>query len=278
MSTCPSVLDNTRLNKQRLETFQILKALTRGSKAWANHPATKMWEGYIPTLVQYGLFCCDNCDYRGIADNTQLRHRILEFHPQYEETKESINWIRRKPHLLPWWWGEALNVHKSHRESLTFKSESYYGPKFRMSANHQIPPVYTWPLHYYDWDRFRIDDVAADVPDIHAPGKNVQHCSFRFLRLAKQPTVSGIVVRGVMGHTLVYCESFNRKRVQFLLESRNQYNIKLRNELRDYFEHWDLRSVRFRSRKNVTPGAFTWSRTEPEIIPGLTRKRKGHKS
>ena len=154
-----------------------------------------MWAGYIPTLVQYGLFCCDNCDHRHIADNVGWQNRILEFHPQYDGSPESVKWIRRKPHLLPWWWGESLNVHQSHRESLTFKSESFYGPRFGMSANHQAPPVYTWPIHHYEWDQFRVDNVQADIPEVHARGRRTTRCSFRLLRLAKQPIVSGVIVR-----------------------------------------------------------------------------------
>ena len=42
-------LDNKRLGKQRVETLQILRALTgyyNQSGAWLNHPAVKMWRGY----------------------------------------------------------------------------------------------------------------------------------------------------------------------------------------------------------------------------------------
>jgi len=39
-------LDVKRLGKQRVETYQILKALLGESKGWRNHPATRMWEGY----------------------------------------------------------------------------------------------------------------------------------------------------------------------------------------------------------------------------------------
>src|SRR5690349_458766 len=50
-------LDNARLGKQRLETLQILRAL-RGESDSSNHPAVRMWEGYEPALVLYGLFVC----------------------------------------------------------------------------------------------------------------------------------------------------------------------------------------------------------------------------
>ena len=54
-------LDNKRLNKQALEAWQILMALTnlkpdgsdRNSKAWINHPAVKMWRGSERYLLYY---------------------------------------------------------------------------------------------------------------------------------------------------------------------------------------------------------------------------------
>jgi hypothetical protein len=40
------VLDDRRLGKQRVETFQILRALTWPEYAWKNHPAVRMWRGF----------------------------------------------------------------------------------------------------------------------------------------------------------------------------------------------------------------------------------------
>ncbi len=45
------VLDTRRLGKQRVETFQILRALVWPAYAWKNHPATRMWRGFVPALV-----------------------------------------------------------------------------------------------------------------------------------------------------------------------------------------------------------------------------------
>ena len=38
-------LDYRRLGKQRVETMQILKALSQENYGWKNHPATKNVEG-----------------------------------------------------------------------------------------------------------------------------------------------------------------------------------------------------------------------------------------
>ena len=54
------VLDNKRLGKQRVETYQIISAITRRPKldgtpykGWLNHPCTVMWKNYLPALQQY---------------------------------------------------------------------------------------------------------------------------------------------------------------------------------------------------------------------------------
>ena len=63
------VLDDRRLGKQRVETFQILRALTWPEYAWKNHPAVRMWRGFVPALVEYGLENCREWTRRGYADS-----------------------------------------------------------------------------------------------------------------------------------------------------------------------------------------------------------------
>ena len=46
-------LDPRRLNKQIIECKQILKAIDGETKAWANHPATKMYTRYQEWLKLY---------------------------------------------------------------------------------------------------------------------------------------------------------------------------------------------------------------------------------
>lgn len=59
------VLDNQRLNKQILESSQILKVLKFGGK-WENHPATRMFRKTPGALVRYTLAACDEAEARGI--------------------------------------------------------------------------------------------------------------------------------------------------------------------------------------------------------------------
>lgn len=52
------VLDVKRLGKQRVETKQVLRALTVRGYGWRHHPAAAMWAGYEEALVRYGLEVC----------------------------------------------------------------------------------------------------------------------------------------------------------------------------------------------------------------------------
>lgn len=49
------LLDKRRLNKQNVESTQILNILLgrSNSKAWQNHPAVNMWRGYENALKSY---------------------------------------------------------------------------------------------------------------------------------------------------------------------------------------------------------------------------------
>ena len=67
-------LDNKRLNKQVLETYQILKVLSGQSlsNAWRNHPAVLMWEGAESELWRYGMTAIAMADMRGIKTENNL--------------------------------------------------------------------------------------------------------------------------------------------------------------------------------------------------------------
>ena len=72
-------LDYRRLGKQRVETWQIYRALTGQSTGWVNHPATKMWRGYKQALLYYGICMCREWIKRGYND-TMLPRFEDEFH------------------------------------------------------------------------------------------------------------------------------------------------------------------------------------------------------
>lgn len=100
-------LDYRRLGKQRVEAFQIIKALTLPSYGWQNHPAVKMWRGYVPALKWYHNHCIREWISRGY-NNTMALFPAVEL----EGT-------------LPSWWGDD-RVHSSHRAALLFKDRTYY--------------------------------------------------------------------------------------------------------------------------------------------------------
>jgi len=105
-----SLLDYRRLGKQRVETYQILKALTGQSTGWVNHPATNMWRGYENELCQYGATMSLEWLKRGYKD-TVLQH-FLEYQNQYEP-------------IRPWWLGYEP-LHTSHKSNLYRKDAEFY--------------------------------------------------------------------------------------------------------------------------------------------------------
>jgi len=106
------VLDGKRLNKQRFECLQMLKALVYTKAGWKRHAAVQMWVGYVPALVAYSVAISEECERRGYADRTGNRDRLKLF---------CHGWRR---HELPGWWGGP--IHESHRSRLVQKAPDHY--------------------------------------------------------------------------------------------------------------------------------------------------------
>lgn len=105
------VLDWRRLGKQRVESYQILKALESNidNAPWSRHPATKMWKGHEGFLCLYSRAICSEWIRRGYVDNL-----IDRFQPS------------KYPHQTPpSWWGDD-RVHRSHRSQLLRKDPYHY--------------------------------------------------------------------------------------------------------------------------------------------------------
>ena len=128
------VLDDRRLGKQRVETFQILRALTWPEYAWKNHPAVRMWRGFLPALVEYGVENCREWTRRGYADSV---------------AEQLLGWtggeVPSGAPLPPWFGLEAL--HLSHRSALLRKDPGHYRPLFESLGNADEPDdlPYLWP-------------------------------------------------------------------------------------------------------------------------------------
>lgn len=147
-------LDNRRLGKQRVETYQIYQALSgaygnRG--AWTNHPATNMWRGYEAALLLYGQVICEEWRKRGFADKMLDTFVAFSQLPKHKEI------------ITPWWFG-FQPLHLSHRSNLLRKDPAWYSVEFK----HFLPPndlPYLWP---YSEDDYQFK-VGATGQFYHGP-------------------------------------------------------------------------------------------------------------
>lgn len=105
------VLDYKRLGKQRVETFQLIRAINGETKGWVNHPAAVMWRQYVPALHMYGRAMTLEWIRRGYNDTMLER---FEVHGEFE---------------LPYWFGDG-EFHRSHQSNLVRKLPEYYALTF----------------------------------------------------------------------------------------------------------------------------------------------------
>jgi hypothetical protein len=103
---CAKILDYRRLGKQRVEAYQLWRALMGMTKGWTKHPATLMWTGHTCFLALYCNTMIDEWVARG-----------------YKNTMQKLPCCKNpRP---PWWWGwDPLMM--SHRASLNRKMPTYY--------------------------------------------------------------------------------------------------------------------------------------------------------
>jgi hypothetical protein len=176
-------LDDRRLGKQRVETFQILRALTWPDYAWKNHPAVRMWRGFVPALVEYGLENCREWVRRGHAESV---------------AEQLLGWAGgREPGDAPRppWFG-LEQLHLSHRSALLRKDPAHYRPLLASLGYAGEPEdlPYLWPPDVFPrWPvraggrALRLDDAVrllgldaprpgqADAALAAAGGRDVLH-------------------------------------------------------------------------------------------------------
>ena len=121
------VLDYRRLGKQRVETWQILRALAGETRGWTNHPASRMWRGYEDALVVYGVKICEEWIRRGYNDSMLERFVQLLVPGKVK---------------MPAWLGNQ-EFHTSHQSNLVRKDPDFYSPIFP-----DVGPEldYVWPV------------------------------------------------------------------------------------------------------------------------------------
>ena len=128
------VLDNKRLGKQRVETLQIIKALTQPGYGWQNHPAVKMWRGHLLQLLDYQYAICREwTDARGYNDTCLDKSIDIVLSSDLRDALDSD----------PVWLGNAA-LHVSHRSNLVRKDANYYAPRFEHGLSGDMP--YIWPV------------------------------------------------------------------------------------------------------------------------------------
>jgi hypothetical protein len=101
-----AVLDRRRLGKQRVEAYQIIRAITFGG-GWANHPIVKMWLGFEDALKLYSNTMVEEWIRRGYRNSLEI----------YDLNDREV--------VYPWWLG-IDNFHSSHRAALLAKDYGYY--------------------------------------------------------------------------------------------------------------------------------------------------------
>ncbi len=123
-----AALDDKRLGKQRVETYQILRTLEGVTQGWRNHPAVRMWRGHSLALLDYGVVVCREWLRRG-GDDT-----VLE---KMEDMRAGLTGAD-----VPAWVGTPA-LHASHRSNLLRKDPEFYA-RHGWDDPHDLP--YFWPV------------------------------------------------------------------------------------------------------------------------------------
>lgn len=126
-----TTLDNKRLGKQRVEARMIINIILQleaglQPKGWVNHPATKMWLGYVENLKLYFNIMVNEWISRGKVNTMPY----YELHPI-------------KSFIAPYW-ASWTALHHSHMASLMRKDTTLYYDKFTYPYVYNLFG-YVWP-------------------------------------------------------------------------------------------------------------------------------------
>lgn len=160
-------LDRRRLNKQKVEASQILRAFhceggeegdgegegeKEKRKGWVNHPAVKMWVGYPNALKYYFNAISTECVRRGFKNNMPLyefTEEQLRGGIQYQTVEDFLKHgvpveASTTQILFPWWF-QWRPLQFSHQASLLRKDPAYYGELFLRVPDEYTNTGYVWP-------------------------------------------------------------------------------------------------------------------------------------
>lgn len=151
-----AVLDQRRLGKQRVETIQVLRALTVPGYGWRHHPAAAMWAGYEEALTVYGLVICQAWTATGRQDTCAATLRADLIATTGLAAERSQQELASAAELPPWL-GDP-DFHRSHQSALVNKEPEHYRRHFP-DVRDDLP--YVWPQS----DRPRRVLVTAARPE-----------------------------------------------------------------------------------------------------------------
>ena len=156
---CAKALDYRRLGKQRVEAYQLWRALMGMTKGWTKHPATLMWTGHTCFLALYCNTMIDEWVARG-----------------YKNTMQKLPCCKNpRP---PWWWGwEPMMM--SHRASLNRKMSTFYS----FDVGEYAQWGYIWPSKVPKELRVEsppLDQVCAPISGVpHTGGERAPRATTR---------------------------------------------------------------------------------------------------
>ena len=143
---CAKILDNKRLNKQILESYQILNILSgrSSSGAWRNHPAVLMWKNAEKSLRIYVKYMIKEARLRGIrTDGNESNIEALEVVSGHLWGNNDPVWSI-EPHI------NRVNI--THRANLYRKDPTYYSIFYSDTKSSDNKPccekcLYYWATH-----------------------------------------------------------------------------------------------------------------------------------
>jgi hypothetical protein len=143
-------LDYKRLGKQRVETLQLLQAISQTtgesgkkglSRGWQFHPASRMWameDGkYLLALLKYQEAVIKVWLEKGYKDTCWEKSKACF-------TDDELARYEAGDYEMPPWFGDE-DFHMTHRNRLMVKDPEYYGEKFPEMARFDPSLDYIWP-------------------------------------------------------------------------------------------------------------------------------------
>lgn len=170
------VLDNKRLNKQRIEARQIYEiiskiAFTDEKKiAWRNHPAVLMWTGIYNRFRWLGIYhdiMILEWKRRGFENKMEpLTVRAFELtkHPYDLQAMFSlehylkVETVEKQYGKIPIWLGDE-RLHSSHRANLLRKNPSWYS---QFGWYEKPSDKYWWPTKELAFDKEKLLFISSN--------------------------------------------------------------------------------------------------------------------